>query len=159
MVLKEFGGHAQAAGLTVLEKNIPILREKINAFAFEHLPPEALKRHVEVDMELKLSELSEHFLEELELMEPYGVGNPRPVFRSKGLELKSKPRRLYGETYEVVLADGLLNYPAQLNEKQMLACAACGAGARFEAAYSVKTKQWNGMKTLTLAVKNLQPAV
>ena len=155
-VLEEFGGHAQAAGLTVLEKNIPALREKINDFAFENLPPEALKRQVPVDMELKLSELSGHFLEELELLEPYGMGNPRPVFRTGDLELKSKPRRIYGETYEAVLSDRLLNYQAQLNEKQMLACASCSAGARFEAAYSVKTKQWNGMKTLILSVKELR---
>ena len=107
-------------------------------------------------MELKLSELTARFLEELELLEPHGMGNPRPVFRSEDLELRAKPRRLYGETYEVVLSDGLLNYQAQLNEKQMLACAASGAGARFEAAYSVKTKQWNGMKTLVLSVKEFR---
>ena len=156
IVLEEFGGHAQAAGLTVLEKNIPVLRDKINAFALENLPPEALKRQVSVDMELKLSELSGRFLEELELLEPYGMGNPRPVFKTGDLELKSKPRCLYGETYEVVLTDGLVNYQAQLNEKQMMACVSCGAGARFEAAYSVKTKQWNGMKTLILSVKEFR---
>ena len=155
-VLEEFGGHAQAAGLTVLEKNIPLLREQINAFAFEHLPPEALKRQVAVDMELKLSELTPGFLEELELLEPHGMGNPRPVFRSGDLELRSKPRRLYGETYEVVVSDGLLNYQAQMNEKQMLVCASCSVEARFEASYSVKTKQWNGMKTLILSVKEFR---
>ncbi|MDD5226489.1 MAG: single-stranded-DNA-specific exonuclease RecJ, partial [Candidatus Omnitrophica bacterium] len=142
--LEEFGGHAQAAGVTVAEKNIPLLREKINTFAFEHLPPEELRRHVTVDMELKLNELTSRFLEELELLEPHGMGNPRPVFQSEGLELRSKPKRLYGETYEAVVTEGVLNYQAHLNEKQMLLCATSGAGARFEAAYSVKTKQWNG---------------
>lgn len=155
-VLEEFGGHEQAAGLTVMEKNVPLLREKINAFAFEHLPPEALKRHVTVDMELKLSELTNRFLEELELLEPHGMGNPRPVFQSVDLQLRSKPRRLYGETYEVVLTDGALNHQAQLNEKQMLLCASSGMEDRFEAAYSVKTKQWNGIKTLVLSVKEFR---
>jgi single-stranded-DNA-specific exonuclease len=155
-LLEEFGGHAQAAGLTVAETNIPFLREKINAFAFEHLPPEDLNRRVTVDMELKLSELTEHFLEELELLEPHGVGNPRPVFKSDDLRLKSRPRRLYGETYEGVVTDGSLNYQAQLNEKQMLLCEIARTEARFEAAYSVKTKQWNGMKTLVLSVKEFR---
>ena len=54
-------------------KNIPLLRDGINAFALEHLPAEALKRHVAVDMELKLGELTGPFLEELELLEPHGV--------------------------------------------------------------------------------------
>lgn len=155
-VLEEFGGHAQAAGLTVAEKNIPKLREKINAFAFEHLPPEDLKRRVTVDMELKLKELTGPFLEELELLEPHGVGNSRPVFQSGDLQLRSKPRKLYGETYEVVLTDGFQNYQAHLNEKQMLLCAVSGATTRFEAAYSIKTKQWNGMKTLVLSVKEFR---
>ena len=155
-VLDEFGGHEQAAGLTVREKNIPLLREKINAFAFEHLSPDALKRKVTVDMELQLGELTGRFLEELELLEPHGVGNPRPIFRSEDLQLRSRPKRLYGETYEVVLTDGLLNFQAQLDEKQMLLCASSGAAARFTAAYSVKTKQWNGMKTLVLSVKEFK---
>jgi len=155
-VLEGFGGHAQAAGLTITEKNIPLLRDKINAFAFEHLLPEDLKRRVAVDMELKLGELTDRFLEELELLEPHGMGNPRPVFQSDGLELRSKPRRLYGETYEVVLTEGAIHFQANLNEKQMLLCAISGAATRFEAAYSVKTKQWNGMKTLVLAVKEFR---
>jgi single-stranded-DNA-specific exonuclease len=155
-VLEEFGGHAQAAGLTVTEKNIPLLREKINAFAFEHLPPEELKRHVAVDMTLKFDEVTDRFLEELELLEPHGVGNPRPVFQSGDLRLRSKPRRLYGETYEVVLAEGSQNFQAHLNEKQMLLCADSDAATCFEAAYSIKTKQWNGMKTLILNVKDIR---
>ncbi len=155
-LLEEFGGHAQAAGLTVTEKNIPLLRERISAFAMEHLPSEDLKRHVAVDMELKLKELTGSFLEELELLEPHGVGNPRPVFQSGDLRLKSKPRRLYGETYEGVVTDDSLNYPVHLNEKQMFLCEASGTEARFEAAYSVKTRQWNGMKTLVLTVKEFR---
>jgi single-stranded-DNA-specific exonuclease len=152
-VLEEFGGHEQAAGLTVLEKNIPSLREKINAFALEHLAPETLKRRVTIDMELRFHELTSSFLGELELLEPHGVGNPRPVFHTGDLRLKSKPQRLYGETYEAVLTDGSSNYQAHLNEKQMLLCAASGGETCFEAAYSIKTKQWNGMKTLVLSVK------
>ncbi|MFH1800674.1 MAG: single-stranded-DNA-specific exonuclease RecJ [Candidatus Omnitrophota bacterium] len=155
-VLEEFGGHAQAAGLTVTEKNIPLLREKINAFASEHLPFEALKRHMPVDMTLKLHEVTDRFLEELEFLEPHGIGNLRPVFQSDDLQLKSKPRRLYGETYEVMLAEGSKTFQAHLNERQMFLCAASGPEARFEAAYSIKTKQWNGMKTLVLSVKEFR---
>ena len=161
-VLEEFGAHAQAAGITVTEKNIPLLREKINAFAMEHLSAGELKRHVTVDMELKLHELTGCFIEELELLEPHGMGNPRPVFQSNGLRLTSKPKRLYGETYEVVLTEGPLSFQAHLNEKQMLLCATSGAEACFEAAYSIKTKLWNGMKTLVLSVKEFReqfPAV
>jgi len=52
--LEEFGGHEQAAGLTIKEENISLLREAINVFALEHLSPETLMRHVNADMELRL---------------------------------------------------------------------------------------------------------
>jgi len=154
--LEAFGGHEQAAGLTVLETKIPELREKINVYAQEHLSFEALKPRIVADMELELKELTGNFLRELALLEPHGIGNPRPSFRSRGLRARTKARRLYGETYEVVLTDGLLNYQAHLNEKQMMVCAASRPDAGFEAVYTVKTKQWNGLETLVLNVKELK---
>lgn len=155
-LLEEFGGHEQAAGLSIKEENISRLREQINGFALERLAPESMKRHVEADLEIELRELTGPFLKQLELLEPYGVGNPRPVFRSRSLQLRSKARRLYGETYEIVLTDGALHYQAHIDEKQMLLCASAGAEAVFEAVYSVKTRQWNGRETLLLNVKELK---
>jgi len=155
-ILDEFGGHEQAAGLTVQAKNIPLLREKLNGFAFENLSPEMLKRRVAVDMALRPEELTDRFLEELEFLEPHGAGNPRPVFFSEKLRLRSKPRRLYGDIYETVLTDGLLNFHAQLDEKQASFSASCDASTCFDAAYSIKTRQWNGIQTMVLSVKELK---
>lgn len=154
--LDEFGGHEQAAGLTIQEKNIPRLREKINGFAAENLLPDMMERRVAVDLELKLGDLTSRFLEELELLEPHGVGNPRPVFQSQGIQVPSKARKVFGETYEIIFSDGFLSYQAQIDEKQMLLCATSRTSARFDAAYSVKIKEWNGIKTLLLNVKDLK---
>lgn len=154
--LEEFGGHEQAAGLTVQENNIPRLREAINRFAMERLAPEALVRFVEADMELRFEELTGPFLDQLDWLEPYGIGNPRPVFRSRGLQARSKARRLYGETYEIILTDGTYSFQAHIDEKQMMLCASSGTRNYFDAAYSVKTRQWNGLDTLILNVKELK---
>ncbi len=156
--LEEFGGHEQAAGLTVLDSQIPLLREKINAYAQENLSFEDLKPKIAVDLDLALGQLTGGFMRELDLLGPYGVGNPRPVFRSGELRLRSKARRLFGETYEIVLSDGFMTCQAHINESQMLCCATSVPDALFEAIYTVKTRQWNGMETLTLTVKDLQPA-
>jgi hypothetical protein len=58
----------------------------------------------------------------------------------------------------VALTDGFMTYQAHLSEKQMLLCAVSGSATRFEAAYSVKTKQWNGLTTLVLNIKELHAA-
>lgn len=156
-VLEEFGGHEQAAGLSIQEKNVRAFREKINEYALVNLAPDIMVRRVRADLELKMGELTAAFIRELELFAPFGVGNPRPVFRTTGVQTKTKARRLYGETYEIVLSDGTMNYPALISEKQMLQCAAAPADASFDVAYAVKTKVWNGIQTLTLDVKDLQP--
>jgi len=157
-LLEDFGGHEQAAGLSIKEGNIRAFRERINEYALAHLDPEIMIKKVQVDLEIGFNDLTGAFVRELELLEPFGVGNPRPVFRTGGLQIKTRARRLYGETYEVVLGDGSMNYPAHINEKQMYQCATAGDNSRFDAAYTVKTKVWNGMETLTLDVKSIHPA-
>lgn len=156
-ILAEFGGHEQAVGLAMQEKNIPQFRKTINAYATENLSFETLGQRVAVDLEVKLGDLTNHLLEELELLEPYGAGNPRPIFQSQCLRIQSKARKLYGETYEIIVSDGYLNYQAQADEKQMLQCVTSSPATRFDAAYSVRIKEWNGIRTLTLVIKNLQP--
>lgn len=157
-LLEEFGGHEQAAGLSIKEGNIRAFRDKINDYALAHLDPEIMTRKVRTDLELGFGDLTSVFIRELELLEPFGVGNPRPVFRTRALRMKGGARRLYGETYEAVLTDGSLSYSAHLNEKQVNQCLTAGTGLAFDTAYTVKTKAWNGMETLTLDVKDLKPA-
>lgn len=82
-----YGGHAQAAGLSIKEENLPILRERmisnISAFLAEH----PITPTLFVDTELLPEEISLDLCDEIHQLEPFGMGNPKPKFLLKNLEI------------------------------------------------------------------------
>ena len=79
-LLVRFGGHELAAGLTVRRADIPAFRERINAYAAERLTEEMTALRLEADCETAVSELTIQLAEELDRLEPFGVGNQTPQF-------------------------------------------------------------------------------
>ena len=76
-----FGGHEQAAGLTLNTENIPELRRRLNEAVREHCDDRCFLPVKEYDSELALEQVSLETVEALESLEPTGCGNPSPVFR------------------------------------------------------------------------------
>ena len=86
-LLVRFGGHSQAAGLTVATKDIPQLKSRLEAYSAESLETHSLIRTVEIDAEISFDELDETMIRWINDLEPYGPGNPRPVFASMGVKV------------------------------------------------------------------------
>ena len=86
-LLVRFGGHSQAAGLTVATKDIPQLKSRLEAYTAEFLETQGLVRTVEIDAIISLDELDETMVRWINDLEPYGPGNPRPVFASMGVKV------------------------------------------------------------------------
>ncbi len=84
-LLSRFGGHKLAAGLSLPEENLERFRKEINEKA--ELTQEDLTPKVAIDMQLPFSYITESFIEQLELLEPFGKGNIKPVFVEKNLEI------------------------------------------------------------------------
>ncbi len=79
-LLVRFGGHELAAGLTIRRADIPAFRQRINAYAAERLTEEMTAVRFEADAETDVADLTMELAEELEGLEPFGVGNPTPLF-------------------------------------------------------------------------------
>jgi single-stranded-DNA-specific exonuclease len=90
--LMAFGGHAAAAGLKVLPENIATFAELFEERCRDALTPELLERVLSVDAEVPLGALSLRVVEELERLEPYGIGNPKPMLVASRLEVVGQPR-------------------------------------------------------------------
>jgi single-stranded-DNA-specific exonuclease len=75
-----FGGHKQAAGLTLPCSLVPELIERLNRYLTENISPEIYIPSDEYDMELNLSDLTEDFVHQLDQLQPTGFGNPSAVF-------------------------------------------------------------------------------
>lgn len=85
-----FGGHPMAAGLSLEEKDVSVLEKRLNETA--GLRSEQLTPKLYLDAVLGFSEITEGLMEELALLEPFGNGNPKPVFASSGVRLKGMRR-------------------------------------------------------------------
>ncbi|MCX5700871.1 MAG: single-stranded-DNA-specific exonuclease RecJ [Candidatus Omnitrophica bacterium] len=105
-LLHAFGGHAHAVGLTITRDSINDFRESINRLAHDKLSLEDLLPSLDVDMELSLSDLNERLISELENLEPFGAGNPEPLFYTRALALKGEPQSLARETLKFWVSDG-----------------------------------------------------
>lgn len=78
-----FGGHAMAAGLSMSEKDIPALRRELNARC--RLEQEDFVPRVHIDVPMPLDYGNERLARQMELLEPFGTGNPKPLFAQKNL--------------------------------------------------------------------------
>ena len=86
-LLVRFGGHSQAAGLTVPTKDIPQLKSRLLAYSAQSLDTQDLGRTLEIDVVINLDELDEEAVRWINDLEPYGPANARPVFASLGAKV------------------------------------------------------------------------
>ena len=86
-LLSKFGGHKMAAGLSMREEDVEPFRQKINEICT--LTEDDLQEKIHIDVPMPVSYVSFRLVEELELLEPFGTGNPKPVFAQKDLKFVS----------------------------------------------------------------------
>lgn len=83
-LLVRFGGHSQAAGLTIPTNAIPLLKSRLEAYCSQSLEIQGLNRTLEIDTMIDLAELDDEAVRWINDLEPYGPANARPVFASLG---------------------------------------------------------------------------
>ena len=76
-----YGGHKQAAGFTIAEKDVPDFIRDLNDWLWAHIPAGAYVPVEEYDLDVSFAELGDVFVERLNAIQPTGMGNPAPVFR------------------------------------------------------------------------------
>jgi single-stranded-DNA-specific exonuclease len=87
-----FGGHKQAAGLTMDAARVPEFRARINAHADDVLEPHHLRPRLLIDGGLNLRHITADLVEGLNALAPFGLANPRPVFQAMPVEIVDGPR-------------------------------------------------------------------
>lgn len=93
----KYGGHKMAAGLSMKEEDVDRFREKLNQCC--RLTPDDLVEKLSIDVAMPISYLTEKLVEELELLEPFGTGNQKPVFAQKDVHIISG--RIFGKNRNV----------------------------------------------------------
>ena len=97
-LLTKFGGHRLAAGMSLEEEKIGEFRQRLNELS--GLTEEDMIEKVSIDMQMPLSVVGEEFIQEISLLEPFGKGNPKPLFAEKEIEILSG--RILGKNHNVM---------------------------------------------------------
>ena len=93
-LFSRYGGHSHACGFALPAANVGELRAKLDAFARSRLTPADFDPILDLDAELDLTEITPELFQTLQLLEPYGMGNPEPVFAARRVQLAAPPRIL-----------------------------------------------------------------
>ncbi len=155
-ILEAFGGHAHAAGLGVRRENVAELRRRLNEHAARLTGGEPAEPVLEYDLELSGDALGLDLCAELEALEPFGAGWPRPVFVTRGLRVVGEPRVLKERHLKFGVAAGGRVHDCIWWGGAERAAATPRPGARIELAYSVEANCWNGNTRLQLVVEDLK---
>ncbi|HEV2491649.1 MAG TPA: single-stranded-DNA-specific exonuclease RecJ [Terriglobia bacterium] len=154
-VFVRFGGHAQAAGFTLPAGRIQDLESAFEAYARHALSPEDLEPEVRVDAEVALESLDWKFYQALKMLEPYGVGNPTPVFGARGLHLAAAPRVFKDRHLKLRVAGESKSFAAVAWGKAE-EWSALRAGDEIDLAFTLEESTWDGLVGLELGVKDLR---
>jgi single-stranded-DNA-specific exonuclease len=90
-LLLGFGGHEHAAGIRIHRQQVPHFEEALNRVAREQLTGVDCTPLLRLDAEVRLSEIDETLLQFIDQLEPFGEGNPQPMFLARGVELAGTP--------------------------------------------------------------------
>jgi single-stranded-DNA-specific exonuclease len=102
-----YGGHAHAVGFGLRSEQIPELRRRLDSYARERLTEADLEPVLEFDGEVPLDEVTPVLWESLARLEPYGMGNPEPVFAARTVRMLTEPRILKEKHIKLKLARGV----------------------------------------------------
>jgi len=103
-LLTNFGGHKYAAGLSMHINDLPRFRERFEAYVAAHIQPNQLQPTLDIEAELQLGDITKSFYNVLRYLEPFGPGNPRPLFVSRRL-INHRDTRVVGKEREHLRLD------------------------------------------------------
>lgn len=150
-LLEQFGGHSQAAGLSLKIDHIPLLKEQLEKLIKEQLTPADLKQKLLLDAEITLPDLTKKLVMDLEHLEPFGHHNAQPQFYVKQVSLVQKPLLLKDQHVKCSLfADGVIKPVIFFNRPDLFELFMRQEQTPFDIAVHVNENIWNGKTSIEL---------
>jgi single-stranded-DNA-specific exonuclease len=152
----KFGGHKQAAGLTIESARLRELRARVNDYADGCLEPDDLRPRLWIDGALAFRSINEQVASELTMLAPFGAGNPCPIFRASRVEIIDGPRRIKERHLKMAFRqDGrvLRGIAWRASEREMFVTE---HRAAIDLAFSLEQDEWNGERYLQLSIADFK---
>lgn len=155
--LVQFGGHNQAAGITLRPENLAGFRKKFDGICAAMLPAERRQKELQIDSRLDIDDVSANFMNVLEQFAPYGYGNREPLFLSSGLSLAGKPRLLKEKhvKFSVRGGNGRLFDVIGFDRPDIYRALEADPRVRFSMVYSLEKRSWNNREQWQIRLRDL----
>jgi len=153
-VLEAGGGHHMAAGISLCEKKMGEFRQAFSDYVLTSTTAEDRKPRIHIDAEVPFEDLSLDFLQSYELLQPFGPGNPQPVFMSREVWLTESPRHLKNRHLRLSLRQGIQERDAMY----------FGAADRelpdppWDVAFTIDRNLFRGRISLQISVREIRTA-
>ncbi len=155
--LISYGGHEMAAGLKIDKEMVPDFADKFEKYAHQNHSDKPAQEQLEIDALCSVKDMSEPLVKELSRFEPFGPGNPRPVFATKGVRLVSPPRKVgqKGEHLQIAIADQTaavrcIGFRMGQYEKKLL------ENEYFNIAYEAQMNHYNGNSSVQFVLNDIK---
>jgi single-stranded-DNA-specific exonuclease len=156
-LLVKHGGHRAAAGLTVAAERIPEFAALFNEVARARLTAGDLVRELRVDLDLPLAEATDDLERLLRHLEPFGPGNPGPMFLAEGVRVVSAARRIGADGVKLVFRAGERTVDA-VGWGMAERAAELGEGAMLDIVYKLERNEYRGKTSLQLGLADFRTA-
>ena len=160
-LLENFGGHMYAAGLTMRPERVEEFTRRFNAYVEENIDPITLQPQVEIDSELFFSNITPAFRRDLNRFQPFGSGNPAPVFGTRGV-VSHGETKLVGADCEHLRMD-LMQRQKPNTTIQTIAFQQpthyewIRAGHPIDVCYQIVENHYRGSVSVQLRIKDIKP--
>lgn len=154
-LLERFGGHELAAGLTIREENIQQFHENMEAWAREHVNPQELIPILHIDCPIAPEFISTEATRGLDVLEPFGMGNPQPVFSMCDLLVEEITPISSDRHVRLTLSKDGQTYTAMLFGTGQGGCG-FAQGNYVDAAFCLEINEYRGRCSVQLVIRDIQ---
>lgn len=157
--LDHYGGHAQAAGFSLKKENLPAFIEKITAYAADVLEHYIFEQELLIDAELTRGDINDNFMRLLSQMEPFGVGNAKPVFLIR--DIKPEDLKVVGKDQNHLhfMANIGAGRISSIGFKLGKLLPELAGGKTVDLAAYLDKNVWNGRETIQFQILDIMPTL
>lgn len=154
-LLERFGGHELAAGLTIKEENIAAFKKQMADWAKEHVDPADLIPILHIDCPIEPEFITTHAIDGLDILEPFGMGNPQPIFSMNDLLVEEITPISSDRHVRLTLSKDGTQYTAMLFGTGQGGCG-FAQGNYVDAAFCLEVNEYRGRRSVQLIIRDMK---
>lgn len=148
-LLGKFGGHKAAGGFSFAASNLSALEQKLSEFAYQYLKPEHLKPLVKIDAQASLPQVGRELYQEIDSLQPWGIGNAFPVFWTPNVIVKQQ-RKIGKNQDHLKLVLQETDSDTEIKAIAWRWGEYCPLPKKLDIAYKLQENNWQGSSNIEL---------